>query len=58
MQLRNRIQLPDAPVTMIISFRGWQPVTDLLVNMTNRQAVARLRQLGYTVPDSYLDYLR
>jgi hypothetical protein len=58
MQFRNRIQLPDFPVTVITSFRGWQPVTDLLVNMTNRQAVERLRQLGYTIPDSYLDYLR
>lgn len=58
MQFRNRIQFPAFPVTVVCSFRGWQPVTDLLVNMTNRQAVDRLRQLGYTVPDSYLDYLR
>lgn len=58
MQVRARIVLLDFPVTVISSFRGWQPVTDLLVNMTNRQAVERLRQLGYTIPDSYLDYLR
>lgn len=58
MQFRNRIQFPAAPVTVISSFRGWQPVTDLLVNMTNRDAVMRLKALGYTVPDSYLDYLR
>lgn len=58
MQFRNRIQLPNFPATVICSFRGWQPVTDLLVNMTNRDAVQRLRALGYTVPDSYLDYLR
>ena len=58
MQVRNRIQFLDFPVTVITSFRGWQPVTDLLVNMTNRNAIEQLRQLGYTVPDSYLDNLR
>jgi hypothetical protein len=58
MQIRNRIAFPDSPITVVASFRGWQPCTDLLVNMTNRDAVGRLRQLGYSIPDSYLDYLR
>jgi hypothetical protein len=58
MQAQNRIQLPGFPATLICTFRGWQPVTDLLVNMTNRQAAERLRAMGYTIPDSYLDYLR
>jgi hypothetical protein len=58
MQAQIRIQLPEFPATLICTFRGWQPVTDLLVNMTNRQAAERLRAMGYTIPDSYLDYLR
>jgi hypothetical protein len=58
MQFSVNTALPAFPATIVCTFRGWQPVTDLLVNMTNRDAVVRLRQLGYTIPDSYLDYLR
>jgi hypothetical protein len=33
-------------------------VTDVLVNVSTREAVAQLAALGYTIPDRYLDYLR
>jgi hypothetical protein len=58
MQFQSRIRLPDFPVTVTVTFRCWQPVTDLLRNASTRDVVAQLRELGYTIPDRYLDYLR
>lgn len=57
-QFQNRVLLPKFPATVFLTFRTWQPVTDLLVNMTTREAVEELRRYGYTIPDRYLDYLR
>jgi hypothetical protein len=58
MQIQNRVELPDFPVTVVCTFRAWQPVTDLLVNVSTREVVAMLAALGYTIPDRYLDFIR
>jgi len=58
MQFESKVRLPDFPIEVICTFRCWQPVTDLLRNANTRDVVAQLRELGYTIPDRYLDYLR
>lgn len=58
MQFQSRIRLPGAPFTVTATFRCWQPITDILRNASTRDVVAQLKELGYSIPDRYLDYLR
>lgn len=42
MSFNAKVALPYAPVEVICSFRGWTPVTQAFVTMTNREAIALL----------------
>lgn len=51
-----RIQLPDFPTTVVLTFRCFTPATDKYdgVNLTDNDAVGQLRAKGIWVPDYYL----
>jgi len=52
-----RIQLPDFPTTVVLTFKCLTPDTDKFdgVNITDRQALARLQELcGIQIPDCYI----
>lgn len=50
MQFHADVTLPDAPMEVICTFRGWVPTNDMFVDMKNRDAVAELIAIGYEVP--------
>ena len=50
MQFHANVTLPDAPMEVICTFRGWVPTNDMFVDMKNRDAVAKLIEIGYDIP--------
>ena len=51
MQFHANVTLPDAPMEVICTFRGWVPTNDMFVDMKNREAIASLIAIGYDIPD-------
>jgi hypothetical protein len=53
MQFHTDVTLPDAPMEVICTFRGWVPTNDMFVmdNYKNRDAIAELVKMGFSVPD-------
>jgi hypothetical protein len=48
------VTLPFAPIEVVCTFRGWVPVTEAFVDMSNRDALDRLAaQCGIVVSDAY-----
>jgi hypothetical protein len=55
MTFNAKILLPFAPLEVICSFRGWTPVTQAFVSMTNREAIASLQsEFGIQLDQSYI----
>jgi hypothetical protein len=48
------VALPTAPLDLTFTFRSWVPTNDMFMQMTSREAVQRLRDDGFWVPDWYL----
>jgi hypothetical protein len=56
MNFRTKILLPYAPIEVVCSFRGWVPVTQAFVSMTNREAITALQnEFGIQLDQSYID---
>jgi hypothetical protein len=54
MAFHARVTLPYAPITVHATFRGWIPVTEAFVSMTNREALDSLaKDCGIEVTDAY-----
>jgi len=53
MSFNAKVTIPTAPIEVIVSFRCWIPVWDELVQMTNREAIVRLREAGFDISDQY-----
>jgi hypothetical protein len=52
-----RVQLPDFPTTVVLTFKTLTPATDKFdgVNITDREALIRLRDMcGFCIPDCYV----
>jgi len=52
-----RVQLPDFPITVVMTFKTLTPDTDKFdgVNITDREALLRLRDMcGIQIPDCYI----
>jgi hypothetical protein len=52
-----RIQLPDFPITVVMTFKTLTPDTDKFdgVNITDREALIRIRDMcGVKIPDCYI----
>jgi hypothetical protein len=57
MSFNSRISpLPDAPVTVVCTYRAWTPVGEMFVQMTNREAFERLAQHGVQCTDAFMDF--
>jgi hypothetical protein len=50
MSFHANVTLPDAPLDVCCTFRGWVPTNDMFFDMSNRAALGYLIALGYTVP--------
>ncbi len=48
--------LPFAPATVVCTFRGWIPVGEMFVQMSNREAFERLAARGVTCDEKYVEY--
>jgi hypothetical protein len=56
MSFNNRIApFPVAPITVVCTFRGWVPVGEMFVQMTNREAFQRLAEAGVCTSQQYQD---
>jgi hypothetical protein len=56
MSFQAKILLPTAPIEVICAFRGWVPVTEAFVSMTNREAINALTsEFGIALDQSYID---
>jgi hypothetical protein len=56
MSFHSRIApLPFSPVTVICTYRGWVPVGEAFVQMTNREAFTRLAECGVVCNQAYVD---
>jgi len=54
MSFTAKVTVPFAPIEVVCSFRGWQPVWDELVQMTNREALHRLADdCGLDIDEAY-----
>jgi hypothetical protein len=53
MSFNAKVTIPTAPIEVCVTFRAWIPVWDELVQMTNREAFVRLRELGFDISDAY-----
>ena len=53
MAFNAKVTIPFAPIEVVVSFRSWIPVWDELVQMTNREAIIRLREAGFDISDQY-----
>jgi hypothetical protein len=53
MSFNAKVTLPYAPMEVVVTFRALVPVWDELVQMTNREAFVRLRELGFNISDAY-----
>jgi hypothetical protein len=55
MSFNAKVLLPTAPLEVVCSFRGWVPVTQAFVSMTNREAITLLQsEFGIQLDDSYI----
>jgi hypothetical protein len=55
MSFHTDVTLPDAPMEVICTFRGWVPTNDMFVDMKNRDAIAALIAIGYEIPQGMAD---
>jgi hypothetical protein len=56
MSFNAKVVLPTAPLEVIVSFRGRQPVTQGFVTMSNREAISSLQtEFGLDIAQSYID---
>ncbi len=56
MSFNARIQLPDSPATVVATYRGWVPTSDMFVGMSTREAVTRLRDdCGIDCGEAYIE---
>lgn len=55
MQFHANVTLPDAPMEVICTFRGWVPTNDMFVDMRNRDAIQALLAIGYDIPQGMQD---
>ena len=54
MAFHAAVTLPYAPIEVVCTFRGWVPVTESFVGMTNREALDRLAaDCGIVVTEAY-----
>ena len=53
-----RIALPDFPVTIVCSWRCWEPIGDMFVQMPNSQAIELLQKEGVFIPNGYMPACR
>ena len=53
MSFNAKVTIPTAPIEVIVTFRAWIPVWDELVQMTNREALIRLRECGFEISEQY-----
>lgn len=53
MSFHANVTLPTAPYDVICTFRVFTPTSDIFVQMTNREALARLAEQGITCDDAY-----
>lgn len=57
MSFHSRISpLPDAPITVVSTFRAWIPVGEMFVQMTNREAFERLAKRGVECDQEFVDF--
>jgi hypothetical protein len=52
MSFHATVVLPFAPIEVVCTFRGWVPVGEAFVEMTNREALDKLADMGFTIPDA------
>jgi hypothetical protein len=53
MSFHSRVTLPAAPYEVICTFRGWCPINEMFVSMSNREALDRLAECGIVCGDAY-----
>ena len=53
MQYTPNITLPTAPLDLTFSYRSWVPTNDMFIDMTSSQAIQKLRDDGFWIPDWY-----
>jgi hypothetical protein len=54
MSFNAKVTIPVAPLEVVVTFRAWIPVWDELVQMTNREAIKRLREeCGICIENAY-----
>ncbi|MDE3097532.1 MAG: hypothetical protein KGK07_16220 [Chloroflexota bacterium] len=46
--------LPNYPVQVCCTFRGWVPTSDMFISMSAAEALSRLQDMGVEVPTNYL----
>jgi len=54
MAFHANVTLPVAPLDVICTFRAWVPVNDMFVQMTNREAFAKLAECGISCDSGYV----
>jgi hypothetical protein len=56
MSFHSRVSpLPFSPLTVVCTYRGWVPVGEMFVQMTNREAFIRLAECGIVCDKAYVD---
>jgi hypothetical protein len=55
MSFHANVTLPDAPMDVCCTFRGWIPTNDMFVDMKNRDAIASLVAMGYSIPQGMIN---
>ena len=53
MSFNAKVTIPTAPIEVVVTFQTLVPVWDELVQMTNREAIVRLKECGFDISDSY-----
>jgi hypothetical protein len=54
MAFQAKVTIPVAPIEVVVTFSAWVPVWDELVQMTNREAIYRLKNnCGIVLEDAY-----
>jgi len=54
MSFNAKVTIPVAPIEVVVTFRAWTPIWDEQVHMTNREAFARLKEIGLVLPEAYV----
>jgi hypothetical protein len=50
MSFHADVQLPDAPMKVACTYRGWVPVNEMFTDMKNADAISYLLAMGYDIP--------